>query len=63
MHVYNAVHVKTLTPKISSCEHRARVTGEFSEVLWEGLTWAFFDILFEACGILENVQRFVGYMY
>ena len=37
------VHVKTLAPKISSCEHRARVTGEFSEVLCmlEGLTQAF----------------------
>ena len=59
------VCVKTLAPKISSCERRARVTGEFSEVLCmlEGLTQAFFDIFFEVCDILENVQRFVSYVY
>ena len=52
------VWVKTLAPKISSCEHRASVTGEFSVVLCmlEGLTQAFFDIFFKACDILENVQ-------
>ena len=52
------VCVKTFALKISSCEHRARVTGEFSEVLGmlEGLTQAFFDTFFEACDILENVQ-------
>ena len=51
------VRVKTLAPKISSCERRARVTGEFSEVLCmlEGLTQAFFDIFFEAFDILDYI--------